>query len=82
MEDADFWIQKVGTDETIGTPHENMDLDDIGVKVIRTDILVPKYLFYVFQYLQMQGVFKHLALSGTQRVLTVKSIENLPLQQS
>jgi hypothetical protein len=81
MTDADFWLQRVGNEKTVGTPHKNMDLDDIGIKVTATEILYPDYLYYLMQLLHMQGVFTQLSVGNAQRMLTIKSLSDIELQQ-
>jgi hypothetical protein len=81
MTDADFWLQRVGDAKTVGTPHRNLDMDDIGIKVIATDILYPDYLYYVMVYLHTQGALASAAVGIGQKMLTVKSISDMPLQQ-
>lgn len=80
MPDADFWVKSKGTDQTIGTPHKDFKSDDIGIKVTRTDILFPDYLFYVFMWLHSSGQIKQFATPGTVMTLSVGSLEKLILQ--
>lgn len=56
-DDADFWLITSG--EKIGCPVEAKTTGTIGVKVTRTDVLVPRYLFYVFQHMATQGAFRN-----------------------
>jgi hypothetical protein len=78
--DADFWIRRKGREDTVGTVCKEFDPECIGVKVTATDILDPKYLSYVIQYLQMRGYFK-LAAKGTLRLknITVSDVARIPL---
>jgi hypothetical protein len=59
--DADFWLVKKGSRSEIGMPVKTFSPENIGVKVIRTDVLLPQYLYYVFMNLKNQGVFEMLA---------------------
>ena len=79
--DADFWITRRGTRDEVGRPVNQFDKEKIGVKVTRTDIVNPRYLFYVFTYLHGKGVFKLTARGTTQLVhITTDEIKNLPIQ--
>lgn len=69
FEKADFWINR-----STGEPTKNFNPKFIGVKVIKTDILVPNYLYYVMEYFYNQKVL------GPG--ITVQMLENLKLQQS
>jgi hypothetical protein len=80
MADADFWIKRIGSSDTVGKPHKNLDMDDIGIKVIRTDILFPDYLYYVMMMFQMQGVFDSLAVGKITKILTIKSVSDIKIQ--
>jgi len=52
LEGADFWL------DAKGKPTRTRGAGLVGVKVTRTDMLVPDYLFYVFEYLVMQGAWR------------------------
>jgi hypothetical protein len=58
MRDADFWLPRVGDAANLGKPTDAFDPTHIGVKVTRTDILLPRFLYYVFVKLWMDGVFR------------------------
>lgn len=55
MKDADFWLTKDG--KPTNKP------DWIGIKVLDTDVLLPKYLYYWMQYLEAQGYWKKYPLT-------------------
>jgi hypothetical protein len=59
--DADFWIQRKGSKETVGTPTKLFSPEHIGIKVENTDILDPQYLFYMFMHLHSSGKLRHLS---------------------
>jgi len=76
--DVDFWLQRKGSNDTVGTPTKEFNPENIGIKVIRTDILVPDYLYYVLMYHQRAGYFSNIS-KGTLnlkniRVEDIKSI--------
>jgi hypothetical protein len=81
MEDADFWIVRRGTPQAVGRPTNEYNPEHIGVKVTATDVLVPGYLFYMVQYLHMQGQFEQLA-RGTLRLVNIRTsdIKNITVR--
>ena len=82
MQDADFWLVRKGSDKTVGKPVKEFDPSRIGVKVVRTDVLDSKYLYYVMMNLHNQGHFARLANGTTNLVnITVNDIANIPLGQ-
>lgn len=82
MPDADFWLVRKGSDKTVGKPVTEFDPSRIGVKVVRTDVLDPKYLYYVMMNLHNQGMFARLANGTTNLVnIRVEDIANIPLGQ-
>jgi len=70
--DADFWIQRKGSKENVGKPTKTFSPENIGIKVVKTDVVDPNYLKYVFEYLFTSGAFKPLA-KGTL------NLQHLPL---
>jgi hypothetical protein len=58
MEDADFWLHRRHDIDHVGEPTKEYAPEHIGIRVKRTDILLPDYLFYAMQYLQMRGYWK------------------------
>jgi hypothetical protein len=79
--DADFWIQRVGDLDTVGTVKDQYTKFYIGVKVNRTDILDPRYLKYVMMHLKNQGHFRKIAGGmGGRFNIRVSDIANLKLK--
>lgn len=78
MEDADFWLTRRGDIKMIGKPTKTFSSENIGVKVIRTDLVLPDFLYYYFEYLQGNGLFSQLAV-GTINVkhITISDIKNI-----
>lgn len=68
--EADFWLIRKGDEETVGKPVKKFEPQHIGIKVIKTDILDSKYLYYVFEYLYSS---KEL-IKYTKGVLNLKHI--------
>lgn len=56
LDDADFWLTARGPE--VGKPLERPAPGAIGVKVTRTDVLLPRYLYYVLLHQYQQGVFR------------------------
>jgi hypothetical protein len=78
--DADFWIQRKGSDKTVGTPLEHFSKEAIGIKVIRTDILLPRYLYYIFMALHQKGFFRSICVGTLQlQSLRVEDIRRIPI---
>ena len=69
--DADFWIIRKGDESTVGSPTKTFSPEHIGVTVTRRDLLLPDYLYYVFQYLVMNGTIRNLS-HGTTNLKNVR----------
>lgn len=80
MKDADFWIVRRGSRETIGKPVKEYNPEHIGVKVHKTDVLHPQYLFYAMHNIHSQGKW-HREHSGTTNLvnITAKQIKDIGL---
>jgi hypothetical protein len=80
--DADFWITRKGDIDSVGKPTKEFDPEKIGIKVVRTDLLLPDYLYYVFEFLVMNGSFTTMS-SGTTKLknITVDDVKNLRVGQ-
>ena len=82
MPDADFWLVRKGSDKTVGKPVKEFDPSRIGVKVVKTDVLDPNYLYYAMMNLHNQGHFARIANGTTNLVnITVNDIASIPLGQ-
>ena len=82
MPDADFWLVRKGSDKTVGKPVKEFDPSRIGVKVVKTDVLDPNYLYYAMMNLHNQGHFARIANGTTNLVnITVNDIANISLGQ-
>jgi hypothetical protein len=83
LEDADFWIVRRGSDKTVGQPTREYSREAIGVKVLRTDLLDPNYLYYLIQFLHSRGLFRQMARGTTTLVnIRVNDIARIPLRFS
>ncbi len=80
--DADFWLQRKGSEETVGTPLKEFYEENIGVKIKDEyrDKVDSGYLFYYFKYLHMQGMFRPIA-HGTLALknITISDIKSIPV---
>jgi hypothetical protein len=80
--EAHFWIVRRGLVDRCGEVVRVFNPEHIGIRVERTDLLLPRYLFYVMAYLHQSGQWKQIA-TGTLslvniRVSDVRSIELSP----
>jgi hypothetical protein len=57
--EADFWLVRKGSEDSVGYPVKDFNPEHIGIKVTATDILLPEYLYYVMLNLFNQEVFKN-----------------------
>ena len=78
--DADFWLIREGSADKVGKPVKKYDKDYIGVKVTRTDLLLPDYLYYVFEYLNSQKLLAQLAKGTTDKKhISISDIKEIPI---
>jgi len=68
--EADFWLIRKGDEDTVGKPVKQFEPQHIGIKVLKTDILDPKYLYYYFMNLYQS---KQL-IQYTKGILNLKHI--------
>lgn len=81
--DADFWLIRQGDINEIGKPTKEYNEDYIGVKVRRTDLVLPDYLYYVFMYLNSQKLLTKLAVGATNlKSIRISDIKEIPIGQS
>ena len=78
--DADFWLQRKGSEKSVGTPTKEFSPENIGIKVTATDVLDARYLYYMMQHIHNIGYWKQFA-SGALRLvnLPLQHVANLPL---
>ena len=79
--DADFWIVRRGSAKQVGRPTKEYSPEHIGVTLTRPDLVIPDYLFYVFEFLANQGASVELG-EGTTNLKTIKirDLKNIPLR--
>lgn len=56
--DADFWLVRRGSLKTCGEPTRTFNPEHIGIKVVRTDILLADYLYYCLMNLHQNKVWE------------------------
>ena len=80
--EANFWIVRRGSAERCGEPVREFNPEHIGIKVIRTDLLLPDYLFYALMHFHQGGQWKRVATGSLSlvniRVSDVRQIELSP----
>ena len=80
--EADFWIVRRGSVERCGDVTLEFNPEHIGVKVNRTDILLPDYLYYAMMNIHIQGHWKERANGSLSlvniKVSDVRSISLIP----
>jgi hypothetical protein len=83
FEDADFWLQRKGSIDTVGKPTKVYYKENIGVKIREEyqDKLDTNYLYYYFLYLYQKGAFKPLS-HGTLNLqnITISDIKSIPIE--
>jgi len=80
MKDADFWIIRRGSPDRVGTPVRDWGPELIGVKVERTDLLLPDYLFHMIMHIANTGYFRRFS-TGTAGIkhITISDVANIPI---
>ncbi|CAH6912726.1 conserved hypothetical protein [Vibrio chagasii] len=77
LKDADFYIQRRGSLETVGKPYRQscrgyvFNSEDIGIKVTDSENYHAGFLFWVFYDAFNKGAFKGLA-NGTTNLVNVR----------
>jgi len=81
-EQADFWVVRRGSVEKVGKPTFDFNPEHYAVTVTRTDKIIPKWLYYVFEHLHSSGYFKPLA-TGTLRLVNIRKsdLENIEFKE-
>jgi hypothetical protein len=82
LPNADFYIVRSGSQNTIGKVTKEFNKDYIGIKVTRTDLLVPDYLYYLLMNLHNQGYFKSISNGTTLQHITTQHVGNIAFQMA
>lgn len=79
--DADFWIVRRGTVKAVGKPTYEFNPEHIGIKVVRIDFLLPRYLYYCLMHIHAQGMWEPLATGSLTLVnIRVSDIKHIALK--
>jgi hypothetical protein len=79
--EADFWLIRKGNANKVGRPTREFSPEHIGVTITRSDLVIPDYLFYVFEHLSNQGVFVSMAQGTTNlQSISIEDLKNIPLR--
>lgn len=78
--EADFWIVRRGTPDSVGSVTREFNPEHYGVRVTRPDVMVPDYLYYALMHVHSSGAFKAMA-TGTLRLVNIRKqdILGIPL---
>lgn len=83
--EADFWLQRRGSIETVGKPTKEYYEENIGIKVRDEfkDKVDSNYLYYYFMFLHQKGVFQPIA-HGTLKLQNIRlsDIKSIPVNLS
>ncbi len=81
--EADFWLVRRGSEDSVGQVTREYSPYHIGIKVHRTEILLPDYLYYVMMHLHSIGAWKVRARGTLSLVhITVSDVKNIELSPS
>jgi len=79
--EAHFWLVRRGSAERCGEPVRVFNPEHIGIRVTRTDILLPDYLYYVMMHIHQSGHWKRLA-RGTLNLVNIRVSDILTIELS
>jgi len=79
--DADLWVIRKGSLETVGKPVNDFSPEHIGIKVIDKEALLPSFLYYALESVYASGYFKRLA-NGTTNLVHIRAqdVADIPLR--
>lgn len=78
--DADFWVIRKGSLDTVGMPVKEYSPEYIGIKITSPDILSSQFLYYAIMNAQNQGYFRAKANGVTNLVnIRVSDIADIQL---
>ena len=74
--EADFWIHRIGTSNTIGTvSFDNYADNKIGITVIDKHLLDVNFLYYFYMYLKTIGYWFSRIHGTCQQFINVKDVK-------
>lgn len=78
--EADFWLIRKGDEKSVGKPTKDFNSEYIGVKVRQTELVLPSYLFFYFQYIHSTGAFTKLATGSLNlKNIKISDIKEIPI---
>lgn len=81
LPNADFWIIRRDTIKAVGKPTYEFNPEHIGIKVVRTDLLLPRYLYYCLMHIHAKGMWEPFATGSLSLVnICVSDIKHIALQ--
>lgn len=69
---ADFWIVRRGGISKVGQPTYEFNPEHIGIKILRSDIVLPKYLYYCLVHIHSIKHWEKIA-TGTLELVNIKT---------
>lgn len=70
--EADYWLKRKGSEKEVGRVLNEYDPEHIGIKINRTDILLPKYHYYMMMNLYHNGFWANHS-NGTLNLKNIKT---------
>lgn len=69
--EANFWIVRRGSKERCGEPVREFNPEHIGIRINRTDLLLPDYLFYALMHIHQSGQWEAV-VTGTLSLVNIR----------
>jgi hypothetical protein len=79
--EADFWLVRRGSENAVGQPTRVFNPEHFGVKVVRPDLVLPDYLYYLLMYVHGKGYWKPRA-RGTTRLVNIRAADVRALEMT
>ena len=83
FENADFWLQRKGSETSVGKPTKDYYEENIGVQVKDEfrDKVDSNYLYYYFTFLHQKGVFGPISHGSLKlKNIRLSDIKSIPIQ--
>lgn len=81
--DAAFWLQRKGSEKTIGKPKKDFYTENIGIKIKKEykDLVNPEFLYYSLEHLHTKGFFEKMAVGSLAlKNLRLSDVKSIPLR--
>ena len=80
LPEADFWLVRSGSKDSVGQPVKVYSKEHNGIKVTEPEVILPEFLYYMMQYFHMRGYFASIALGTLKLVhIRVEDVKNMPV---